>query len=314
MTKTFLMTILMLMLISGTLVLLGQNRQAKGPFEIITVKQCHTYVHTHALETFSIPYLINDARSPYTVTEAIHNPAIQSEDGSMRMPLELVDIQSTGQVAYDTRTMNSYHYVFRPVFHSNDFSLNIPDAQLVFDLENGDQASLKIGEFNYLFVPEEPDWLQLSARYNVHVKIEDIPTASGMVLQVENTRSHPIELSDITLNCDAITVDMSQLVVYEGDVSAHLEHTQFESDVDQLFMPRSVQETAIIIEVGESKQFFVPFRYVDDTWLLDRYPVVLTLIGEGIRHKQVVDDFQFIRTQWFAAVHPTAHIRHHDSD
>lgn len=314
MTKTFLMTILMLILISGTFMLFGQSRQPSGPFEIITVKQCHTYVYTHALETFSIPFLIHDPRSPYTVHEAIHNPAIISEDGRMRMPLELVDIQSTGQLQYDSRTMHSYHYIFRPVFHSDNFSLNIADAQLVFDLENGDSASLNIGAFNYLFVPEEPDWLQLSARYNVHIKIEEIPTASGMVLHIENTRSHPIELSDMSVNCDAIAVDMSELVVYDGAVSAHLEHAQFETDLTRLFMPRSTQETAIVIEAGASKQFFVPFRYVDDTWLLDRYPVVFTLIGEGVRHQQVVDDFQFIRTKWFAAVHPSAHIRHHDTD
>ncbi|TVP95853.1 MAG: hypothetical protein EA374_02955 [Acholeplasmatales bacterium] len=305
---------LMLILISGLIALMGRMRQSDRPFEIITVRQCHTYVYTHALETFSVPFLITDERSPYTVEEAVINPAVASSDMRMRMPLELVEIQSLGQVVYDGQPYKAFNYVLRPVFHADDFLLNIPDARLVFDLENGRSADLDIGAFNYVFARQEADWLQISARYNVHLKLHDIPTATGMVLSVENTRTHPVEISDMSINCDPIAMDMSAFVLYEGEGSAHLEHALFEPEIEQVFATPTPQDTAIVIMPGETLQFFIPFRYEGKGWLLDRYPVVFSLIGAGHVHRQVVDDFQFIRTQWFAAVHPTAHIRHHDSD
>ncbi len=271
-----------------------------------SVRNNHTYAYTSELETFSVPFLINDQETIHTLEDAIVRTTITCEDSEMIVPVDLETLQFVEAVDFLNAPFYSYNFLFTIGVYAEDLIINIDRASLVVEYLSGEKLTLDIGSFHYTFEAFDSEHLSVHTRFNIHQHFDQYPNSVGLIFSLENKTASVIEIIDVNFNSN-VAANMAYMRTFEGDMDAFLTLETVYGEAIDVQSEKSLQSSPIRLDSMMTCSYVVPFAYGDDLFAMHRYPIIIEYLFNGEKHRMVVDDFLFIRTKPFHVFHASIH-------
>ncbi len=298
-------TLVVLLFGLGLLVTLKRCHE-DDTIEAYSVKEAHSYVYSSDVETFNIPFLINQKDTIYTLEDALVRSVIKCKDTEDLVPIDLVDISFIEMVDFMDLDFYSYQFVFKIGVYAEDLIINIDDARLHLSYQTGQTSVLDIGSFNYSFESENSEHLRMHTRFNIHQHFNQYPSSVGLVFSLENKTQRALEITNISFNSQ-VEANMKYLRPFDGEIDAFLTLEEALGKPVDLMRPSRQQRHPIILEAEDTQMYVVPFAYAQRFEAMHRYPIIVEYLYEEAIHRMVIDDFMFIRTKPFHVYHEALH-------
>lgn len=266
--------------------------------EIYSIKKIHQHVHTSDLETMTFPVLINQNKSVYMVEDAIIDSYLMDEESLMKIPVSITSIEQSHRQSFQGHTFFAYAIKASINVTTDDFHMQLNDAVLVLSYQDEVTLKVPIGSFDYAFKSLESNHVHVYDRINLSHTIGEVPTSMGMVISIENKTMHPINIHSIKLLTNRIIPNMQAIKTLKIlDPNASKLTNYFDETI--VHLPNASPISPLIIEPYEESIYAIPFSYLDQTYIMHQYPIIITYELEGILHEATFDDFTFIKTNPF---------------
>ena len=282
------------------------------PFETKAFLETHSYLQMADGETFNVYLLASEDHPMYFETEYIINALITSNDQERFFPIEVKTIETLNQVEIAAKTYYQIRLTLQPIIVTENYSAKFRDAFLEINYLNEKSLSIPIGDFHYYYPENKPSQLFIHRQHVIHETISSIPTSVGLVLGIHNRYHDSIEIIDVHLNTDRITINLG----YAKQQDAMLEH--FNNLQEWLNYPYDIYRTdnqfnrSLTIDQNEDILLVLPFSYERASYPLFRFPIVIIYQVDNELKEAVIDDFMYINTSRFLFDNPYLSRQIHD--
>lgn len=300
-------SVILLLIITTALLITAMLKRDASPIKIISVNQVHTYLYTSDLETLSIPLLLSHDQTHLLLEDAIHTVYITNKEQSEKIPMTLTNIKKDGRRDFDAASFHQYHMNIAPSLNTDNLTTFIEDALLVITYYDQPRLTIPIGSFSYSFLDQTVNHISIETRINVPTHIGPFPTSMGLYFNVNNKTQDPITITNLSLLTEAVKPNLSAIIELPKptqDISVLSDH------MPQNYNPlaRISTPSASVELTPRSESFFlVPFTYIDNLYVLHRYPLLIEYTYQDNVYTVVYDDFLFIKTDSFITHHDTLH-------
>lgn len=258
---------------------------------LISHPMIHSHVYSDPLETIRIEIMTNDPDNYRFDATYVHRAAIGIEDEVTAF--DVMAVERAGESIYQGQPMTIVAFVLRIAVVPDDARISYPDAKLYLHYKNGQELTLPIGEFHYLFGVSDQD-VALIGLNATHETIDGINTIGGIALELRNRSDRTIYVRDIELVAEGVILNLTRRVRDRPcDGAMTVVDCLGSSYAFDVVPPLTTLQDLVLPH--QPYQVYVPLSYVD-AHVIHRAAIVVTYEIDGERRRLILDDFPFIRT------------------
>jgi len=268
---------------------------------ILTAPKIYSIYHSDDLETIEIEILTNQTDHFYFDKDYINNLSIENEEYTF--PVTLLDVISKNEtIIFEDNPYQSVTLKLRTELFSTDLLVQIEQANLSITYLNGENISLFIGEFNYLFKGEVRTELALQELSATYEEVDGVQTVGGVNLSLRNRSEQLLEIVDIELVASGVVTNLGMMqkreaCLYNMTVSDCLYIDAYSFHIEPV--DTILHETVLSNHTWNG---YIPLSYVDYPYI-DEFAIIITYKMNGTLYQFVLDDFPFMRTANFQESH-----------
>ncbi len=284
-----------LSLVLSILLLLGSEK----PFETIVFLETHSYTQLSENETFELLVLASENHPMYFEPKYIIHAQIEPPSLETFFPVKIVSIESSHRVTLNHQAYTMMRLQLQPVLLTENYAVNIENAQLRIEYLNHETLILELGEFNYYYPRLENSQLFIHRQHVIHETMQSVPSSVGLVLGIENRYQAPITITSIDINSCHIRVNMPFIKYQETLLERFdsLEHwLNYPYD---LYRSKSSLVRTITLQANEDVLLVIPFKYNEFSHPLFRFPIIIHYELANQQKATVMNDFLYINTDRF---------------
>ncbi|MBN2605381.1 MAG: hypothetical protein JXR62_06150 [Bacilli bacterium] len=281
-------------------------------FEIISVPSIHSFYKSSETETYNIELLTNNTQDYHFVTDYISSGSIQSLDENELIPLQIIEFKTTENTyLYKNTSYQVIELSFKIAFDSPDYEIIIPEAYLHIQYSNNEDILIKIGEFHYRFLSNQPDDLLIGSIQSTVMKLSDVSSVSGLAIEITNNAIENIVIQSINLGTTSVSSNnfyMTQINALPDlfDAPKEVLGISYFDYLDQAI----VFQKNFLLQEHTTNYLYIPFQYLSTTNFLHRFYVIITYEVSGETKQIIIDDFPYIRTNLFQTATESEFIRY----
>ncbi len=265
--------------------------------KIIVSPKIYSIVKSSDNEKFNITLLVSNLDSYYFNQDYISSISLSSNNDEI-IPLVLSEIKkSQEQYIYND---DVYYYMTLELklgFQSDDYLISMTEAHLDITYKNAFEINLFVGEFNYYFYDEINTDFSLNNLLSTHTLINDIDTASGLLLNLGNLTDYNITISKVELGTSNVVANnyyLSEIyslpqIDENPEEILNIENYNYNNHSD--YLPNN-----ILLRKNNEIMIYVPFSYTGDIGYLYRFYVEVHYVVNNEEKVYIIDDFPYINT------------------
>lgn len=180
------------LLIIGAIIAIIVSNKPKVSAKILTVETEYNYVYTDT-KKITIKIFSNKIKHKVHFIDNINYVFLENNDQTNRFELDLEEISYSHEEKYIGDDYYCYNYHFKmPRLESN---LLLEDAKLHITMINGDNYSLSIGSFQFLYYPEVglEKVVKILGEYGYKQEGSEFSRLNKIILEVESLKNVTIE-------------------------------------------------------------------------------------------------------------------------
>lgn len=285
----YLLGILSALLIFFSLVMLFDQEES---LHLTTSPKIYSIKKTSETEVFHIEVLSNIHDPYYLKKESI--VSISLTDDEERIPLVLKELKVT--------QANSEDYIadfsLQVSFDANDYRIVFDQAYLDITYSNGQELSLYIGEFNYMFETSDTS-LTYQSVYGTYGYVDGKNTVTAIVLELENNADKNILITNIDIFSNSVNIHSQNITETHQTIEPFI-LVQDILQEDYNFFDIDQDQVSIYMQTKEKKALYCPLLYNGDIRYIHRFVIEVTYIENNQEKTLIIDDFPFMKTSIFA--------------
>ena len=288
------LVIISLTVFLSILIVMGSQK----PFVTVSLLETQTYVHISNLDTFDVHLLASEDHPIYFDASLIISASISSEKSTHFFPVEIESIEQIRKVDFDYETFYDMRFKVKPIMESEDYTIMYDNAQLTITYVNQEELIIPLGSFSYHYPSQTESKLYIYRQHVIHDTLEDIPTAVGMVLGIENRYQSDIRILSMSLNAPLVDVNIPFIRRHVGDKAPFNSLESWLGYPYDLYQSEGIPKS-ISLEKNEETLFVIPFKYDYDALPLFHFPLIIVYEVDNTEKVAVINDFLYINTDRF---------------
>lgn len=270
----------------------------KKSLKIISSPKIHSIYKSSENEEFKIEFLVNIIDTYYFDSEFMAHISLKSKLEEEELSLIIKDI-----IYQDSLYLfenDEYHLVEIALsigFNSDNYLIDYEDAYINIEYMNGEDLTLFIGEFNYMFNNEINEDLLISNLSSTVFKIDGVSTVGGVFVELYNNSDENLVIRDFRIGSSSIVFNnyyLSEIYIIPDlydSVEDVLLHDEFNYDLSV-----NIIEKSILVRQNQSIMLYVPISYTGEFNYIHRFFFEIDYVSNQGSRKIVIDDFPYIST------------------
>jgi len=269
---------------------------SESVIKIVVSPKVYSLLKSSDNELINITILVNDNETYYFNEDYVSNLFLSSDNEDI-VPLNLSEIKkSSDYYIYDYEEYNYVDLIFEIGFDSDNYLINIEKAYLNIIYSNGEELVLYIGEFNYYFNDFFTTDIGISNLLATNLLIDNIDTASGLFLQLDNLSENNIIINSIEIGSNNVKANNYHLTeIYSEPEFSNTPEEVLKINNYNYEIHGDISKN-ILLRQNNSIMLYVPFSYLGEIPYLYRFYIEVHYLKDGIDNVFIIDDFPFIYT------------------
>ncbi|MCF7926167.1 MAG: hypothetical protein K9L74_01135 [Candidatus Izimaplasma sp.] len=267
---------------------------------IYSYPEVHSYYHTSTLETIQFKVLTTTPKAYYFDSEYLTTVFIQNETEKIPVTIKQI-ITPSAALRIEDKVLYEIIFLLRIDVSANSLSMQLPEAYLNLQYENQKELRIAMGEFNYLDQTNSTDLAvkQISA---THELMYQRSTANGIFIELKNTTTSPITLTNINIPSATIIPnyrlikEVYETLTFDDELTEILNQESY-----NLFTLSPITPLSLTLLPSQSLKLYIPLSYTHKR-PLQRFPLILTYVNDSTEKLFFIDDFPYIKTTTYTSL------------
>ena len=286
--------ILIVLVISLTLTLFIRKEKE---LTIISRDYPYSIYHSDNYETIDIEILTNSPGDYHFNQEYIISTKLYNHTQELSIDIKDIKISDTAIPMNDSQY---YQVIFECAipFQSNDLSIEMEEVFLEIIYENMETIEISVGEINYLFRDVQTSHIVLSNLSATHEIIDGYNTIGGINIELANTSSDNIMITDIKLLSSSVFFNKERILTtktcdYQSTVRDCLGVEEYDFKVE-------AEDIMLNMLLGKNNrlELYIPLLY-QDTDFIYQFAIVIEYQINNQTEMFIIDDFPYMKTSIF---------------
>lgn len=293
--RNFLYIIIIMLTMTLTLLLLIKEEK-----ELVIISRDYPYsiYHSDNYETIDIELLTNNPESYHFNNNYISSSKFYNEDEELSVSVKDI-VKSSHSVSYQGDDFYIVTFKFTLPFISNELYIEMSDVFLELIYDNSQTISLRIGEVNYLFDDSNNSDITLSNLSATHEVVNGYNTIGGVNLELSNSSTNNIIITDITLLSSSVYLNESKIVTNKT-----CDYTSTVKDcigVEYYYFNEEYNDILLNTLLGKNNtlELYLPLLYDKKTSFIYEFSIVIEYEKNDQKNKLIIDNFPYMKTSIF---------------
>lgn len=290
--KTLILAISLIVVFVLSMILVFVLYHKYESFTILSVKREYNYVLTSEEDIISIPLFFESKKSFLTSKDQVTSTSISNDSYKYTSFLEKIEEGET--IKYNEKKYYTFYFIIS--FRNYDKFSNpvfIENGVFSVSYQNGEVMDFSIGNLNLYInsadITNEDIYLfNMSAVTN---NINNTETIVGINLKLKNNTTKDLQIESITLSNKFYDLDYMN---YENKIIDTKTDLSKKDGYSYETLSISKGNMNVLIEKEESKELFIPLKYMNGILYIDRLPLYIKYSINGQENILIIDDFMFL--------------------